>query len=86
MTKKKKIMITATILSVLFILGDAGVLFFGQAKFGRLPQGERLERIKQSPHYDGKQFVNEVENAKHAASESGKPMLMPQMGEVVELE
>ena len=61
MTKKKKIMITAIVLSILFILGDAGVLFFGQAKFGRLPQDERLERIKQSPHYDGKQFVNEVE-------------------------
>ena len=61
MAKKKKIMITAIILSVLFILGDAGVLFLSQAKFGRIPQGKRLERIKQSPHYDGKQFVNEEE-------------------------
>ena len=61
MTKKKKIMITAIVLSVLFILGDAGVLFLSQAKFGRIPQGKRLERIKQSPHYDGKQFVNEEE-------------------------
>ena len=61
MAKKKKIMITAIVLSVLFILGDAGVLFLSQAKFGRIPQGKRLERIKQSPHYDGKQFVNELE-------------------------
>jgi len=58
---KKKLMITAIILSVLFILGDAGVLFLGQASFGRIPQGARLERIKQSPNYDGKQFVNEID-------------------------
>ena len=62
MTKKKKIMITAIILSVLFILGDAGVLFFSQEKFGRIPQGERLERIMKSPNYNGKQFVNEIES------------------------
>ena len=59
LTKKKKIMIIA--LSTLFILGAAGVLFLNQAKFGRIPQGDRLERIKQSPNYDGKQFVNEIE-------------------------
>lgn len=54
-------MITAIILSVLFILGDAGVLFLSQESFGKIPKGKRLERIKQSPHYDGKQFVNEEE-------------------------
>ena len=54
-----KIMIIA--LSTLFILGAAGVLFLNQAKFGRIPQGDRLEHIKQSPNYDGKQFVNEIE-------------------------
>ncbi len=52
-------MITTIILTILFILGDAGVLFLSQESFGKLPQGKRLERIKQSPHYDGKQFVNE---------------------------
>lgn len=56
-------MVTAIILSILFVLGDAGVLFLSQASFGRVPQGKRLERIKQSPHYDikSKQFVNEVQ-------------------------
>ena len=54
-------MVTAIILSILFILGDAGVLFLSQASFGHIPQGKRLERIKKSPHYDGKQFVNEVQ-------------------------
>ena len=71
MTKKKKIMITAIVLSILFILGDAGVLFFSQEKFGRIPQGERLERIKQSPHYNGKNFENEVETVT-MTSEKGK--------------
>lgn len=30
-------------------------------KFGRLPKGERLERIKNSPHFDGKIFKNRSE-------------------------
>lgn len=53
-------MVTVIILSVIFALGDLGVLFFSQESFGRLPQGERLARIKQSPNYDAKlkQFVN----------------------------
>ena len=51
-------MITAIVLSILFILGDCGVLFLSQKSFGRLPEGERLERIVKSPNYDGKQFVN----------------------------
>ena len=56
-------MITSIILTIFFILGDAGVLFLSQASFGHIPQGKRLERIKQSPNYDVKknQFVNEVE-------------------------
>ena len=61
MKPKKKVMtIGATILFLLFITGLAGILFLNQASFGRIPQGKRLERIMHSPHYDGKQFVNEV--------------------------
>ncbi len=40
------------------------MLFVHQEKFGRLPRGARLERIKKSPHYDGKKFVNELETVK----------------------
>lgn len=60
MTKKKKIMVTTIILSILFALGDIGMLFLSQESFGRLPQGERLERIRKSPNYDisKNQFVN----------------------------
>ena len=54
-------MITAIFFSVFFIFCDAGVLFLSQPSFGRLPQDKRLERIKQSPHYNGKKFVNEIE-------------------------
>ena len=56
--KKKRYMVVAIILSILFLLGDAGVLFLSQKSFGRLPQGERLARIRQSPNYNGKEFVN----------------------------
>ena len=63
-------MITAIVLSILFLLGDAGVLFLSQEKFGRLPQGKRLERIQQSPHYDGKKFVNEIETVNMTSDKS----------------
>ncbi|MCQ2104688.1 MAG: MBL fold metallo-hydrolase [Fibrobacter sp.] len=53
-------MVTTIILSILFALGDIGMLFLSQESFGRLPQGERLERIRKSPNYDisKNQFVN----------------------------
>ena len=38
------------------LLGGAG-LFVRQEKFGRPPQGARLERIKRSPHYVNGRFV-----------------------------
>lgn len=56
--RRKKFMVTAIILSIFFLLGDAGVLFLSQKCFGRIPQGERLARIKKSPNYNGKEFVN----------------------------
>lgn len=69
--KKKKRMVLTVILSILFVLGNAGGLFLGQKKFGRLPRGERLERIMKSPHYDGKTFVNE-ETTQVMVSEKSK--------------
>lgn len=62
-------MITAIILSALFILGDIGVTFMSQDCFGQIPRGKRLERIKQSKHYNGKEFENEVPTA-HTTKES----------------
>ncbi len=54
-------MLTSIFLSLPLILGGAGALFMNQEKFGRLPRGARLERIKKSPNYNGKKFVNERE-------------------------
>ena len=39
----------------------AVVLFMKQPSFGRLPQGERLERIKHSPNYRDGEFKNQHE-------------------------
>ena len=44
-------------------------IFFRQPKFGRLPSGERLHRIEQSPHYVNGHFRNQL----------ATPMLAPQM-------
>lgn len=62
-------MVTAIIFSILFALGDIGVVFMSQSCFGHIPSGKRLERIKQSPHYNGKEFENEVPTA-HITKES----------------
>jgi flagellar basal body-associated protein FliL len=68
--KKKKIMITAIVLSVLFILGAARYMTVHHSKFCL------------SKH----SYTEPLDNAKKAAQESGKPVLMPQIGEVVYLE
>lgn len=44
------------ILAVLFV---AGYFFIQQPKFGRQPSGERLEKIKKSPHYKNGKFSNQ---------------------------
>ncbi len=36
------------------------MLIFSQSKFGKLPNSKRLERIKLSPNYNGKEFVNQT--------------------------
>ncbi len=64
-------MITAIVLSIIFGLGSVGGLFLSQEKFGRLPQGERLARIRQSPNFDGKTFVN-LDTTRTMVSEKSK--------------
>ncbi len=54
--KTKRIMIIFFIL-IAIILG-AGTIVMNQAKFGKLPQGERLARIKESPNYKDGAFQN----------------------------
>lgn len=52
----QKIMITLFI--VLLTLSISAYFFMQQAKFGKLPTGERLERIKKSPNFRDGQFQN----------------------------
>ena len=47
------------ITSIIAALVIGTILFLHQPSFGRLPQGERLERIKQSPNYRNGEFRNQ---------------------------
>lgn len=51
-------MILWVIVSIVVVLFVAGNLFLNQVNFGRLPKGERLERIKRSPNYRDGKFQN----------------------------
>lgn len=52
-------MVIGIITGIIIVLGIAGFVFMHQPGFGRLPQGERLERIKRSPQYREGEFRNE---------------------------
>lgn len=43
---------------IVLIIGVMGYIFLHQPKFGRLPGGERLERIKRSPNFRNGEFQN----------------------------
>ena len=55
--KTKRVrMIVGIIVGIVAVAVIVGFVFVNQPSFGRAPQGERLERIKKSPHYkDGPQ-------------------------------
>ncbi len=58
--KRRRIMIAiGTILGIIIVAAIAGAIFVNQPSFGRLPQGERLQRIRQSPNYHNGQFHNQ---------------------------
>lgn len=46
-------------LAVIAVLAIVFFLFMNQPSFGRSPRGERLERMKRSPHYSDGSFHNE---------------------------
>lgn len=52
----KKIMVI--LLAVIAVLGFCTFAFTQQSKFGKLPKGERLDRIKESPNYRDGSFQN----------------------------
>ena len=58
---------SAILLSIVVLLAAAGIAFVNQRSFGRLPRGERLERIRlhcffqQLPVFRQKQFTHRPE-------------------------
>ena len=56
--KSKWRMVAGIIIGILIVLGVAGIAFVNQPSFGRLPKGERLEKIKRSPQYRDGAFQN----------------------------
>lgn len=63
------------ITGIIIIAGTAVMLFLRQPGFGRLPSGERLERIKQSPHYHDGAFRN-LQPTELITSEKGRLRVM----------
>lgn len=62
MLKSKRLrMVIGSILAIMVVAVSVGVLFMNQPSFGRTSRGERLERIKRSPHYRDGSFHNERE-------------------------
>ena len=51
-------MVIWIVLGIVAVIAVAIVVFMNQPSFGRIPRGERLERIKRSPHYKDGQFRN----------------------------
>lgn len=51
-------MIGGIFIGIIIILTAGGCVFLNRPSFGRLPRGERLERIKRSPQYKDGEFRN----------------------------
>ena len=51
-------MVIGYILVVIVLLAVVVIAFINQPSFGRIPRGERLERVKQSPNYRDGKFQN----------------------------
>lgn len=49
-----------TVIALLLVLGGALWLYLQQDKFGRLPEGARLNRLRQSSNYQNGTFQNQV--------------------------
>ncbi|MBQ9312065.1 MAG: hypothetical protein IJ213_03365 [Bacteroidales bacterium] len=63
-TKRIMLIIIGVILLLLIYVGAKTWV-----AVGKLPTGERLERVKQSSHYNGKEFVNTIETREVTAED-----------------
>ena len=71
MYRKKIVKILFVILCVMAVAVVAVILFFQTPPFGRLPRGERLERIRRSPNFRDGEFRNQ-EPTSLMTSEKGR--------------
>ena len=69
--KRRYMVATVIVACVILAVAAAGVIFINQPSFGRLPRGERLERIKRSPHYRDGAFHN-IQNTLFMTSDKGR--------------
>ncbi|MEY8590424.1 MBL fold metallo-hydrolase [Butyricimonas hominis] len=56
--KHRRHMVIWSVLGVVAVIAVIAVVFVNQRSFGRLPRGERMERVKRSPHYRDGRFQN----------------------------
>lgn len=73
--KKRKYRMIYTVLIILAVLFTAVTAYMYHPKFGRSPQGERLERIKKSPNYRENMFQNQ-EVTQMLTSDKGRARTM----------
>lgn len=69
----KKLMIIILMLAVAVMV--TAYIVLGQAKFGKAPSGERLERILKSPHYKNGRFDN-LNSTPQLAEDTSMPEVM----------
>ena len=69
--KHRRHMVIWSVLGVVAVIAVIAVVFVNQRSFGRLPRGERMERVKRSPHYRDGRFQNLHETVM-IASDKGK--------------
>ncbi len=73
MTLKRKRFFRYTAYAVgilVLLLGGAVIIFLNSSQFGKLPEGARLERIKQSPNYKNGSFENQSPTALMSSDKS----------------
>lgn len=58
--KIKKMSVLYIVLGIIVTISFFAVVFLNRPQFGKLPTGERLERIKKSAHYKNGEWQNEV--------------------------
>lgn len=62
-------------ISVIAVLITASLVVFSQSRFGKIPKGERLERIKLSPNYKDGEFQNQSVTPTFTGEESKLKMM-----------